>query len=93
MATHSLTQCHTINNTLTQTAYFRTHLKKKIMSTVTECSSLKEGEEVDELSLGDAEREDGLCLLCNVLLFSLGAWHEGLSRTKLEDVPKWWANF
>ena len=49
---------------------------------------LKEGEEVDELSLGDAEREDGLYLLCHVLLFSFGAWHEGLSRTKLEDVPQ-----
>ena len=51
-------------------------------------NSLKEGEEVDELSLGDAEREDGLCLLCHVLLFSFGAWHEGLSGTKLEDVPQ-----
>jgi hypothetical protein len=38
--------------------------------------------------LGDAEREDGLCLLCNALLFSLGTRHEGLSRTKLEDVPQ-----
>ena len=51
-------------------------------------NSLKEGEEVDELSLGDAEREDGLHLLCSALLFSLGAWNEGLSRTKLEDVPQ-----
>ena len=50
--------------------------------------SLKEWEEVDELSLGDAEREDGLGLLCHVLIFSFGARHEGLSRTKLEDVPQ-----
>ena len=37
-------------------------------------NSLIEGEEVNELiSLGDAEREDGLYLLCSALLFSLGA--------------------
>ena len=51
-------------------------------------NSLKEGEEVDELSLGDAEREDGLYLLCSALHFSLGARNEGLSQTKLEDVPQ-----
>ena len=70
--------------------YTHTHTHTHITHTKIAChkNSLKEGEEVDELSLGDAEREDGLYLLCTALLFSLGARNEGLSRTKLEDVPQ-----
>ena len=54
----------------------------------TTANSLKEGEKVDQFSLGDAEGEDGLSLLCLVLLFSFGAWHKSLSGAKLEDVPQ-----
>ena len=64
------------------------HSHTTIILTLFKENSLKEGEEVDELSLGDAEREAGLYLLCSALLFSLGARNEGLSRTKLEDVPQ-----
>ena len=64
------------------------HSHTTIILTLFKENSLKEGEEVDELSLGDAEREDGLYLLCSALHFSLGARNEGLSRTKLEDVPQ-----
>ena len=31
-------------------------------------NSLKKGEEVNQLGLGDAEREDGLCLLYHIIL-------------------------
>ena len=64
------------------------HSHTTIILTLFKENSLKEGEEVDELSLGDAEREDGLHLLCSALHFSLGARNEGLSQTKLEDVPQ-----
>ena len=61
---------------------FKKHTKYHVVD------SLKEVVKVDELSLGGAEREDGLGQLCHVLIFSFGARHEGLSRTKLEDVPQ-----
>ena len=79
---HTYTQPHLPTHPLTRTVTqsLSTHMFKE--------NSLKEGEEVDELSLGDTEREDGLYLLCSALLFSLGARNKGLSRTKLEDVPQ-----
>ena len=62
--------------------------KQSTKESRTIANSLKEGEQVDQLGLGDAEGEDGLSLLCHILLFNFGAWHKGLSGAKLEDVPQ-----